>query len=97
MFGAEISIDECNLFALPLWFGRLGVSNPVPMAPSLLDSSVRGTVTLVRSIVGATTFEFDAHFEMVSNTRIYHQKHLIAVLVVLLVGDIMKFMMPLGT
>ena len=51
VFGVEISTAERNLFALPLRFGGLGVSNPVLMAPSLLDSSVRGTVTLVYSIV----------------------------------------------
>ena len=45
------------------------------MAPSLLDTFVRDTVTLVRSIVGATTFELDAHLETVSNARIYHHKH----------------------
>ena len=46
------------------------------MAPSLLDSSVCGTVTLVHSIVRATTFELIAHLEMVSNARTYHHKHM---------------------
>ena len=76
VFGVEISTAERNLFALPLRFGGLGVSNPVLMAPSLLDSSVRSTVTLVHSIVGATTFELDAHLETVSNARTYHHKHM---------------------
>ena len=76
VFGVEISTAERNLFALPLRFGGLGVSNPVLMAPSLLDSSVRSTVTLAHSIVGATTFELDAHLETVSNARTYHHKHM---------------------
>ena len=52
------------------------MSNPVSMSPSLLDSSVHGTVTLVYSIVGATTFELDAHLEMISNARAYHHRHM---------------------
>ena len=51
------------------------MSIPVLMAPSLLNSSVRSTVTLVHSIVGPTTFELDAHLETVSIVRTYHHKH----------------------
>ena len=76
VFGVKISTAEHNLFALPLRFGGLGVGNPVFMASSLLDSSVRSTVTLVHSIVEATTFELDAHLETVSNARTYHHKHM---------------------
>ena len=76
VFGVEISTAEHNPFALPLRFGGLGVSNPVLIAPSLLDSSVHSTVTLVHSIVGATTFELDAHLETVSSARTYHHKYM---------------------
>jgi len=74
IFGMEISTAECDLFALPLHFGGLGVGNPVSMASCLFDSSVRGTVTLVHSIVGAVTFELDAHLETISQSRMYHHK-----------------------
>jgi len=66
----EISTVECNL----LQFSGLGVSNPFSLAPCLFDFSVHGTVTLVHSIVGAATFELDAHLESVSDARMYHQK-----------------------
>jgi len=39
------------------------VDNPVSVASCLFDSSVHGKVTLVHSIVGAATFELDAHLE----------------------------------
>jgi len=74
IFGVEISTAERDLFALPLLFGGLGVGNPVSMASCLSDSSVRGTVTLVHSIVGAATFELDTHLETVSEARAYHHK-----------------------
>ena len=70
----EISTTVCDFFALPLHFGRLGVGNPVSMASCLFGSSVCGTVRVVHSIVGAATFELDAHLETVSQARIYHHK-----------------------
>ena len=75
-FGIKISTDECNFFAFPLRFGALVVSNSFFMVPNLLDSSVHDTLTLVHSIVGATTFEFDAHLETVSIARTYHHQHM---------------------
>ena len=47
VFGVEISAVECDLFALPLRFGGLGVGNPLSMAAILFDTSVRGTAPLV--------------------------------------------------
>jgi len=70
----EISTVECNLFALPLRFSGLGVSNPVSFALCLFDLSVCGTVILVHFIFGAATFESDAHLESVSDARMHHQK-----------------------
>jgi len=74
IFGVEISTAECDLFALSLHFGGLRVGNPVSIASCLFDSSVRGTVTIVHSIVGAATFELDAHLETVSQARTHHCK-----------------------
>ena len=76
IFGVEMSPAECDLFALPLRFGGLGVANPVSVASSLFESSVRGTVTLVQSITGTTKFELDAHLETVSGARIHYHKYM---------------------
>ena len=50
------------------------MSNPVSMASCLFDSSFHGIVTLVHSIVGAATFELDAHLETVSQARAHLHK-----------------------
>ena len=65
LFGVEVSAAERRLFALPLRYGGLGVSNPVIMANVCFDSSVRSTSFLRDSILGSATFELDAHISSV--------------------------------
>jgi len=73
LFCVEVSIAEHDLLALPLRLGGLGVSNPVS-STYLYDSSLRSIVVLVKSLVSATLFELDAHFEAVSLATVDYQK-----------------------
>jgi len=74
LFGVEVSVAECDLLALPLQLGGLGVSNLVSSAFYFYNSSIRSTVVLVKSLVSAMLFELDAHFEAVSLAKVDHWK-----------------------
>jgi len=74
LFGGEVSVVEHDLLVLPLRLGGLEVSNPVSSASDFYDSSIRRTVVLVKSLVGAMLFELDAHLEAVSLAKADHQK-----------------------
>jgi len=74
LFGVEVSVAECDLLALPLRLGGLGVSNPVSSASCLYDSSICSTAVLVKSLVSAMLFEIDAHLEAVSLAKADHRK-----------------------
>ena len=43
LFSVEVSATERQVFALPLRFGGLGVSNPVDITKLCFDSSVQST------------------------------------------------------
>ena len=58
---------------LPLWLGRLGISNTLSLASHLFTSSVCSTEHLVRFIVGFETFELDSHFDRSFNKQFYCQ------------------------
>ena len=74
LFGVEVSAAERRLFALPLRYGGLGVSNPVIMANVCFDSSVHFTSFLRDSILGSATIELDAHISSVRSARQLEQK-----------------------
>jgi len=73
LFGMEVSVAERDL-VLPLRLGGLRVSNPVSSASYFYDSSLLSTVMLVKSLVSATLFELDAHFEAVSLAKVDYRK-----------------------
>jgi len=74
LFGVEVSVVECDLLALPLRLGGLGVSNPVSSAYYFYDSSIHSTVVLVKSLVSAKLFELHTHLEAVSLAKADHWK-----------------------
>ena len=69
LFGVEVTLDDRQLFELPVRNAGLGISNPTSTAEVVHKTSVQCTKLLVNSLCGKGTFDIRAHVDCVNTAR----------------------------
>jgi len=75
LFGVEVSLVECHIFALPLRFEGLGIVNPVAVADYCYKSSLHSTAFLQSSILGLVDFKLDAHITSGNPSKVQDKEY----------------------
>ena len=69
VFGTEISLQERQLFSLPVKYGGLGIPSACVSAPILYTASRNSTKCIVDTIISHSSFEIAAHETTVFSAR----------------------------
>ena len=70
LFGVEVSSVERQIFALPLRYGGLGITNLVTVTDYCYESSLCTTAFLQSSILGQVEFELDTLISSVFSNKV---------------------------
>ena len=69
LFGVEVTLDDRQLFELPVRNARWGISNPTSTAEVVHKTSVQCTKLLMNSICSKGMFEIGARLDCVNTAR----------------------------